>query len=94
MILGDNTSALMDALNLKGKGTLVHIARELSWRKARFQWKLQVAHVPSVMNAWTDALSRLHAPAPALFPAPLVRARRVQPPALLLIWQAWLDTPP
>ena len=34
-IFGDNTGALEYALRLCGKGVLMHIARELSWRKIR-----------------------------------------------------------
>ena len=34
-LLGDNTSALTDAIDLKGKDEMLAIARELAWRKAR-----------------------------------------------------------
>ena len=36
LIVGDSTSALQNALDLKGKGIMAAVAREISWRQARF----------------------------------------------------------
>ena len=35
LVLGDNTAALSNALALKGRGPLLSIARELSWKTAK-----------------------------------------------------------
>ena len=37
LILGDNTGALSAALNVKGKGALAAISREIAWRQVRHQ---------------------------------------------------------
>ena len=67
-VLGDNTGSLQDALQLKGRGPLLSLSRELSWRQARHGWKFTVGHVPSEHNDLADALSRLHADKPKKFP--------------------------
>ena len=58
MILGDNTGALSDALSLKGRGPLMSVSRELSWRSARRRWLYSVGHLPAEHNVVADALSR------------------------------------
>ena len=58
LVLGDNTGALTDALALKGRGPLLAVARELSWRQARRRWNFAVGHLPSEHNKVADALSR------------------------------------
>jgi hypothetical protein len=49
-ILGDNTGALQAGLDLSGRGVLLAIAREISWRKARRRWHFSVGHLPSEHN--------------------------------------------
>jgi hypothetical protein len=65
VILGDNTAALQSALGLKGKGPLMAVARELSWRQALYNWTFSVGHLPTEANSVADALSRLDAPEPS-----------------------------
>ena len=76
-LLGDNTGALQDALHLKGRGILAAVARELSWRKARYGWEFEVGHVPGELNTVPDALSRLHEMAPRCSRSPFVGAYAV-----------------
>ena len=64
LIIGDNTAALQNTLDLKGKNELLSIAREFAWRKARFDWRFEVAHLPSEFNEAPDALSRQYGPDP------------------------------
>ena len=88
-LLGDNTASLADALDLKGRGVLMDIARELSWRKARFGWQFAVGHVPSERNSIPDALSRLQAVPPCTFPKKaLARAVQRDSPDQSRIWRA------
>ena len=61
-LLGDNTASLQAALQLRGRGALARIAREISWRRARDGWRYAVGHLPSERNVLADSLSRLHAP--------------------------------
>jgi len=61
-IFGDNLGALQGALHLRGRAGLSKITRELSWRKARHQWRFSVGHLPTEANLTADALSRLTAP--------------------------------
>ena len=62
MVVGDNTGALDNALSLKGKGELIAISRELSWRQAKRGWLFSVGHLPSEFNVVADALSRQGSP--------------------------------
>merc|ERR1712194_887625 len=57
-VLGDNTAALSSSLELKGRGVLLAVARELSWRQHRRRWAFDVGHLPSEHNEVADALSR------------------------------------
>jgi hypothetical protein len=68
-ILGDNTRALADVLKLSGKGAMMAIAREVSWRQVRGHWVFEVGHLPGEHNVLADALSRLHDPDPAELPS-------------------------
>jgi hypothetical protein len=45
-ILGDNTGALADVLKLSGKGAMMAVAREVSWRQVRGHWVFEVGHLP------------------------------------------------
>ena len=87
-VLGDNTGALQDALQLKGKGNLAAIARELALRQYRGRWAYEVGHVPSERNTVPDALSRQYEPTPAPLPSSLARWRERTVPALSDFWRA------
>ena len=62
LILGDNTGALQEALDLKGRGPLLQLSRELSVVRARRSLWLHVSHLYGEANTAADALSRLEAP--------------------------------
>ena len=80
-VLGDNTAALTDALNLKGHGSMISLAKEISWRQARGDWRFRVGHLPAEHNLLADALSRLVAPDSVAYPHhALSGAKRISPP--------------
>ena len=58
-IIGDNTGALQNALELKGSGVMLAVAREIAWRRERRGWSYRVGHIPAEFNTIADALSRL-----------------------------------
>ena len=88
LIIGDNTAALQNTLELKGKDALLSIAREVAWRKARFNWRFDVAHLPSEYNSAPDALSRQFGPSPKPWPArELGAAVEVVPPSVAALWK-------
>ena len=85
-LIGDNTASLSAAANLKGRGVLTAISRELSWRKVRHQWKFAVGHLPTEWNKVADALSRLAAPAGSeskTFPPELEGVTEETPPTFV-----------
>ena len=90
-IQNDNLSALQQTLDLKGRGPMLEIAREIAWRKAKFRWAFEAAHLPSEVNVLADKLSRLHAPEAASVPSELKDARRVTSKRVRDFWQ--LDRP-
>ena len=61
-VVTDNTSALQNALDLKGSGVQLGIAQELAWRRARCGWSYSPGHIPTEQNKLADTLSRLAAP--------------------------------
>jgi len=80
-VLGDNTAALGDAVNLKGKGPMLAVARELAWRQGKFGWLFEAGHVASESNSVPDALSR-RSESRTTFPAAALRsASRIEAPA-------------
>ena len=87
-VLGDNTGALQDALNLKGKGVLAAVARELSWRQARGGWAFEVGHVPAERNTVPDALSRQFENKPSPLPHAVSEWRQRSCPDLANFWKA------
>ena len=91
-VLGDNTAALQDALDLKGNNQLLAVARELAWRKGRHFWAFELGHLPSEKNVVADALSRLHDSPPSAFPKQALKgARRRDCPDLRKIWKARVE---
>ena len=90
-ILGDNTGALQNILDLKGKGHQLAVAREVAWRKARRGWEYALGHLPTEKNNIADALSRL-AESPDSFPhVALKNAKRVNPPSVAQLWKARVE---
>merc|ERR1712086_389255 len=88
-VLGDNTAALSSSLELKGRGVLLAVARELSWRKHRRRWAFDVGHLPSEHNEVADALSRTTDPKGCAWPAAaLASAVFRKPPRLVDLWLA------
>ena len=88
-VLGDNTGALQNALDLKGRGILAAVARELAWRQARFGWSFAIGHVPSEKNVVPDALSRQYEYKPSPFPtAALAQAQVRASPDCKGLWRA------
>ena len=90
LVVGDSTSALQNALDLKGKGIMAAVAREISWRQARLGWRFVVGHIPAERNTVPDALSRVFEPRDVpLFPhQALAGARFCEPPRVLDLWKA------
>jgi hypothetical protein len=90
-VLGDSTAALSDALNLTGKGHMIALAKEISWRQCRSGWRFRVGHLPSEHNLLTDALSRVAAPAQVALPhRSLSQAVRRKAPDAMSLWRASL----
>merc|ERR1712194_273249 len=88
-VLGDNTAALSSSLALKGRGVLLAVARELSWRQSRRLWAFDVGHLPSEHNEVADALSRTTDPKGCAWPsAALASAVFRKPPRLVDLWLA------
>ena len=88
-ILGDNVGALQSALSLSGRGTLLAVSRELSWRKARHRWLFDVGHLPSEFNVVADALSRMTDPMGVPWPSvALGSATMKSAPKVAEIWKA------
>jgi len=87
-ILGDNTGALQTVLDMKGRGPMLAISRELSWRKARRKWEFRVGHLPSEHNGVADQLSRMAGPDAQPLPHALRSAVRLPTPDLSRVWVA------
>ena len=86
-VVTDNTAALQQLLDLKGKGPMLAVAMELSWRKARGRLAFEPGHLPSEQNRWADALSRLAAPKSAKVPEELRGVTERSPPAPAVFWK-------
>ena len=89
-VLGDNTGALQNALALKGRGSMLAVAKEVSWRWARHGWRFLVSHLPSEFNCTADALSRVADPSQKVaWPTDdLATAESVVAPKLGDLWRA------
>ena len=81
-LVGDNLAALSVAVSLRGKGDLAQVCREVALRQAWFGLHLAVGHLPTELNTWADALSRIHAPKAAAVPPGLARARHREWPSV------------
>ena len=90
-VLGDNTGALQNVLDLKGRGPMLAVAREIAWRKARRGWEYRLGHLPSERNNVSDALSRLHENPDAYPHVALKDARRVSAPDVMKLWKARVE---
>jgi len=90
-IQGDNTSALQQALSMRGRGAMLAISRELSWRQARYKWDFAVAHLPTEHNGIADALSRQWGDECKAFPAALRGVPEVAAPDFSNLWAAEVD---
>ena len=91
-VYGDNVGALQCAQDLKGRGPMLLISRELAWRRVRHRWEFELAHLPAELNGDADALSRVHAEPPTPLP-PSVQKRGVierQVPPWSCVFTAWL----
>ena len=90
LVVGDSTSALQNALDLKGKGIMAAVAREISWRQARAGWRFVVGHIPAERNTVPDALSRVFEPHDVPpFPHEAVGlAHFREPPCVQDLWKA------
>ena len=91
-VWGDNIGSLTDALKLKGKGAMLIVARELSWRQAKFGWHCVYKHLPKEQNKLADAVSRLSAVPPCPMPTSLASSSAVRrpPPSWQILLRAWL----
>ena len=88
LLVGDSKTALQDAIDFKGKRSMLAVARELAWHTARKGWTSKVGHLASEHNVVPDALSRLEAPKPKPFPSfALAKAARVQVPPVASVWK-------
>ena len=81
-LVGDNLGALTAAVSQKGKGDVARVCREFALRQARWGTVIAVGHLPSALNTWADALSRVFAPSPPAIPPELAVLPVVQPPSL------------
>ena len=61
-LVGDNLGALTAAVSTRGRGDVARICREVALRQARLGLHIAVGHLPSQLNDWADALSRVFAP--------------------------------
>lgn len=50
------------------------IAREIAWRRARYNWQYMIGHLAAEHNMEADAISKLSAPDRLAIPASLDRA--------------------
>ena len=79
--------SLQQALDMKGKGPMLRISAELSWRKAKFGWLFAVGHLPTEANLLADALSRLSDPTePKDFPECLQGVHQAHPTPIHELW--------
>ena len=70
-VVGDNVGALTVAVSRRGRGDLGKVCREVALRQARSGLSVAAGHLPSALNTWADALSRLTSPTPARIPEEL-----------------------
>ncbi|CAK0872915.1 unnamed protein product, partial [Prorocentrum cordatum] len=80
-VIGGSVAALQDAMQLRGSGDMLVVAREIAWRAVRWPLHFECAHLPKEFNLVADALGRLAAVPPAAFPAQLRGVPRSSVPA-------------
>ena len=86
-LLNDNVAALQSAMDLKGKGALLAVARELSWRKAKYGWAFEVGHLPTEQHKLADSLSRMCGPDPQDLPLELSEAHCIDAYPVKEFWK-------
>jgi len=91
-ILGDNMDAFQQSLQMRGRGAMLAVSREFACRRARFNWKFAVAHLPSESNSVANALSRQSDPESLPFPTELMGLPRRKVPDLSRIWLAEVES--
>ena len=89
-VMGDNLGTLDNLDRLRGAGQTLHVAREVAWRRAAFDWQATPAHLPAELNVLCDSLSQLAVPNPKTVPETLRGVTRHEAPNLELLWKAWL----
>ena len=92
VIWGDNTAALQEAVDMKGKGPQETLAQALAVLRGARSLALSVGHLPSESNVLADSLSRLFAPGAEAKRWPFPQGSRVvrdTPLCPLQLW-AWL----
>ena len=77
VVLGDNTAALQDTLDMRGKGAHASLSLALAVLRCSRTLRIAVAHLPSEAKLLADALSRQAEPGNAK-PWPFAAASAVQ----------------
>ena len=67
-VLGDNTAALQEIVDMKGAAAHAPLAQALAILRCSRSLDLTVGHLPSESNVLADALSRLTSPDPPAWP--------------------------
>ena len=93
-LVGDNIAALTAAVSTRGRGDVAKVCREIALRQARQNLVIAVGHIPSELNTWADALSRVHAPSPAGVPPQLLSLPRRAAPVLEHLFSLEFPTEP
>ena len=94
-VFGDNVGALQEALELRGKGSLLELAQLLAILRGARTLDIEVAHLPTEANDIADALSRQAGPIKDRKPwpfSPQQSVRVVVPIDMADLW-AWLSPP-
>ena len=90
LLLGDNTAALQESLDLKGKGVQSKLAQVLAVLRCSRSLVLEVGHLPSEANVAADALSRQDDETRAPWPfRPEEGVQRDQPLSPAALWE-WI----
>ena len=91
---GDSLGSFNNAQNLRGRGALLAVSREVAWRCAALRWRPIFAHRPAELNTICDALSRVQSPERYPVPLDLSHVPQIPAPEIESLWMAWLCEPP